>query len=1183
MIFEFLRFELSMQRRSALYWIVAAAMGLLAFAAASSDAVTIGGAVGNVLRNSPLVTINWLAILSLLGMFVIVMFIATPLLRDAEIGSSEMLFSKPFQQRDLVIGRFVAGIIMSMGIYTICAIAIFVATFMPWLDSARLGPMRLDAYVWALLVYSLPNTLLIGGILAALAVRFRSVMAVYIGVLAVLVGFIVASTFLRELDTEWIVALSDPFGIRALRTVTRYWTAAERNADLPTLIGYLGANRLLWMGVAVGLLTYAVRAFDPFAKRSLAGKQNVEAAPVSAPKRLQQVLPKPSFGAASTWAAFWSGMKLHTRWVVFGVPFIVMLLFALINFYAAARGVSDLYGTTVYPVSYLMVDAIQGGMQWLLVIIVTFYAGELIWRERSAKMHEIVDASPIGNLLPLMAKTSALVAVIVIFGLASILTAMVYQLIKGYTLLEPGVYLSGVAINSLFYLTLGLFAIAIQVITGNKFLGYGIVLAALMGQIALGALNLNHNLYQLGGAPPSTYSDMNRWGPFLTATLSFSAYWLAFCGALLALAAAYLTRGVAGSFAQRTRLALTRLKGPLGIGFAVSAAAFVGIGGFIFYNTNVLNTYLASDTQLDQQAAYEREYKKLSALKQPRITKVYADVDISPKLGRALIRGRYTLVNQSGAPINTLVVQMNPDAKLNSLTLPAHTVRKLDKDANLRIIDLAQPLAVDESIEIRFESELGQQGFRNGRQQTEVVENGTFFNNRSAFPSFGYQPRFEIDDRNERRKRDLGEPRRMPPLEDEAARANTYIGNDADWIDFETVVSTDEDQIALSPGYLKREWVKDGRRYFHYKMDAPMLAFFAYLSARWEVTRGEWNGLPIEVYHDPKHGKNVQRMIESTRDSLDYFSKNFSKYQHRQVRIIEFPRYASFAQSFANTIPYSESIGFIADLRDPASIDYVYYVTAHEVAHQWWAHQVIGADVQGSTMMSESLAQYSALMVMEKKYGPNMMRKFLRYELDTYLLGRGTELLQELPLYRVENQPYVHYRKGALVFYRLKDEIGETALNAALAEYIKNVAFQRAPFTTSRELIALIRQHAPPEKQQLITDLFEKITLYDNRVESASVEKRADGKFDVTLKLKAGKMYVDGKGVEAEAGIDDDIDVGIFSGEGEKQKVLYLKKHRINSANPQFTLTVAEQPSEVGFDPYNKLIDRVSRDNRKKL
>ena len=166
-------------------------------------------------------------------------------------------------------------------------------------------------------------------------------------------------------------------------------------------------------------------------------------------------------------------------------------------------------------------------------------------------------------------------------------------------------------------------------------------------------------------------------------------------------------------------------------------------------------------------------------------------------------------------------------------------------------------------------------------------------------------------------------------------------------------------------------------------------------------------------------------MISATQKSLDYYTAQFTPYQHKQVRILEFPNYASFAQSFANTIPFSESIGFIADLRDKEDIDYVFYVTAHEMAHQWWGHQVTAANVQGSSMLIESLSQYSALMVMEKEYGRGKMRRFLRYELDRYLSSRGGEKIEELPLMRVENQQYIHYRKGSLVFYRLRDEIGD--------------------------------------------------------------------------------------------------------------------------------------------------------------
>jgi aminopeptidase N len=189
---------------------------------------------------------------------------------------------------------------------------------------------------------------------------------------------------------------------------------------------------------------------------------------------------------------------------------------------------------------------------------------------------------------------------------------------------------------------------------------------------------------------------------------------------------------------------------------------------------------------------------------------------------------------------------------------------------------------------------------------------------------------------------------------------------------------------------LVREWNDNGRRYFEYRTLGKVLDFFSILSARYQVKR--WNDVDLKIYYTPGHEYNLAEMMTGMKAALDYCTKNFSPYQNKTLRIVEFPRYASFAQSFPASIPYSEAIGFIARV-DPSrdeDVDYP-YVTAHEVAHQWWAHQVIGGNVQGATMLSESLAQYMAMMVIKQRVGPDQMRKFLKYEMDRYLNGRALE------------------------------------------------------------------------------------------------------------------------------------------------------------------------------------------------
>jgi aminopeptidase N len=426
----------------------------------------------------------------------------------------------------------------------------------------------------------------------------------------------------------------------------------------------------------------------------------------------------------------------------------------------------------------------------------------------------------------------------------------------------------------------------------------------------------------------------------------------------------------------------------------------------------------------------------------------------------------------------------------------------------------------------------------------------------------------------------------MAKVEDVLGRRNNYLSNDADWINFETVVSTSSDQIAIAPGYLQKEWTKGNRRYFHYRMDAPILHFYAYLSGRYEVLRDKWRDVNIEIYYHKPHTYNLARMVDSIKKSLDYCSKNFGPYQYRQVRIIEFPRYAQFAQSLPNTIPYSESIGFIAKLEesDDESIDYPFYVTAHEVAHQWWAHQVIGGNVQGSTLMSEAFSQYSALMIMEKEFGRERMRRFLKYELDSYLSGRGGELVEENPLYRVEDQSYIYYHKGSIVMYALRDYIGENAVNRALSKYLSSYKFQQPPYTNSLEFLQVLRSETPPNQHSLLDDLFCSITLFENRTENVTSRKRPDGKYVVTLQAKAKKLRASDKGTETEIPINDWIDIGIFNKQEDKgkseQKVLYLKKHPITSNNVNLEIIVDDKPTHAGIDPLNKLIDRNSDDNQ---
>lgn len=1194
MLFEIFRFELRQQLKAPLFWIIAVVFGALAFTLASTDAVIVGGSSGNVLRNAPMVIVRLLSVLTVLSMFLVTVFVAGAALRDFDQRTAELFFTTPMTRGAYLGGRFAAGYAASLAIMLVCALGIALGGSMPWIDAARLGPASWHGYAWAFGVMVVPDMLFIAALLFLLASSTRSLLATYIGVIVYFVLQGIVGQLTKDVNNHFVAAMLDPFGGRTLGVATRYWSAYQSNHELPALTGVLLFNRLLWVGVSLAMLGATFALFRPNREGLQLPRRK---------KRAEPPLLRPSTGAATLAlpkVQLADNLRAHllqlrtqfafdTLGVLRGVPFLIMLVLGLANLFGVLMLSGQIYGTATYPVTHQVLEGIRGSFQWLLYIIITFYAGELVWRERSQRSAEVTDAFPLPDWIPLIAKLGALLAVIVVFLLVGAVVGIGWQLGHGYTHIEPGLYLARLALDAIPFVLLAALALFLQVLANNKFLGYLLTILWFVCQIGFGLLHWEQNLYNYGNAPETPYSDMNGFGHFLKAALWFDFYWASCALVLLVLASLFWVRGTGQAWRERVREARARLHAPAKLALAFGLVAFVASGAWIYYNTNVLNHFQSSSDKLKQRADYEKKYAKYKDLPQPRITAVKADVDIHPYQRKLEIRGHYTLVNKHDASIDELHVNYTDGFRLKSLQFAPHDTASEDKDLGYTIYRLKTPLAPGASMSFDFDLEYAPKGFTNSPEGNFLAYNGTFFNN-TVMPQFGYQTQAQITDRNDRRKYGLsGEVPRMPKLGDEKARANTYLSNDADWISFDTTVSTAADQIAVAPGYLQKEWVTNGRHYFHYTMtqdgmDQPMLPFFSYLSARYAVKHETWKGVDISVYYNPAHVWNVDRMIQGSKDALDYYDANFTPYQFRQLRILEFPNYASFAQSFANTIPFSESIGFIADLRDKSKIDYVYYVTAHEVAHQWWAHRVIGANMQGSTMLSESLSQYSALMVMKQKYGAGQMHKFLKYELDGYLAGRATEKLVEEPLAKVENQQYIHYRKGSLVFYALQDYLGEGKLDAMLKQFLLDKGFQQPPYTTSQEFMEALGKAVDPKWRPLLDDLFWKITLFDNRITEATAKKLPDGKYEVTMNVHAGKIYVDGTGKETRATPDIPITVGVFAapkGDGKDGEPLYLEKRLLPDGDSTVTVIVDGKPALAGVDPYNELIDKVSTDNRR--
>jgi ABC-2 type transport system permease protein len=220
-----------------------------------------------------------------------------------------------------------------------------------------------------------------------------------------------------------------------------------------------------------------------------------------------------------------------------------------------------------------------------------------------------------------------------------------------------------------------------------------------------------------------------------------------------------------------------------------------------------------------------------------------------------------------------------------------------------------------DSMEIAMTMKYAAEGIENEISVTSIVDNGSFFNS-DILPQIGYQPAYEMSDKNDRKEYGLPVRARMPRLSDDPSkRMNTYLNNNSDWVHVRSVFGTAGDQIGIAPGSLRKQWKENGRNYFQYELDHPSMNFYSFMSARYTVKKRVHKGINLEVYYDARHAYNVDKMLMSMEKSIDYYSTHFGPYRHKQARIIEFPRYAGFAQAFPGTMPYSESIGFVAILR----------------------------------------------------------------------------------------------------------------------------------------------------------------------------------------------------------------------------------------------------------------------------
>ncbi len=1156
-------------------------------------------------RNAPIVIARTMGIISALFMMVSSMIMGVSILRDFDHKMESLMFVNPIKKRDYLLGRFLGSFVILIFIFLSVPLGMAVGEQMPWVEATQLLPFDASYYVQPFLFLVLPTLFYGGAIFFITGALSRKLIVVYTQGFFFLVIYLLSISLAVRAEDLTLTALLEPFTFQSIRITTQGWTNIDRNSLLVPFEGILLYNRLIWIGVGILALVVGNHLFKfsviqgKASKRQLNSKQNSKSATTDLSN-----INIPSFSIQHSFGSSVRQLLRHTMFnfksILKEVPFWTIVLCGAGILIISSINVGLTYGVESYPKTYLIVgDMIENTIIFFLAIVI-FYSGELIWKERDAKINDIADALPMSDFINLAGKFIGLILTYVVLMLVLMITGISFQALSGYYQFELDVYFSGLFIEIFPFLVLLTFvAFFFQSIVNHKFLGHlAVVFFVVTSTLLMRILGVDHGLLSFGGSLLQSYSDMNGYGHFLTPYVWFKIYWILFSILLFIVAVVFSPRGRENQFMKRWKAIKHRFNQPLRNGSIAILTLFSLSGCYIFYNTNVLNEYSSYGEQQQQRANYEHELKQFQHVHQPKIVDVNLSVELFPSDLEFEVEGYYILANTHSSPVTEVHIQKVPN---NSVTLDYLTFKggsTIDSTYDwysYYIHKLKTPLLPGDSIKMSFKQNFRTKGFTKS-SSTRIVHNGTFFDN-FYFPTIGYNEDIELSEKGARSEHNLGPKPKKRLINDKYGLQEGRSDGDGEEINFEMIIGTEKDQTAIAPGYLQREWKENERSYFHYKMDKPMSNFYSIVSARYKSEMDHWvsssgDSVRLEIYYQKGHEYNLDRMMKGMKSSLDYMSKNFSSYQYQQMRILEVPVYASRAQSFPNTVPFSENLGFIMNIDDEKDVDMAFYVIAHELAHQWWGHQVNPANVQGNLMINESLAQYAALMTLKYEYGDDKVLQMLKSERKKYFKGRNREQTKEMPLNLVESgQEYIYYSKGLINFYALQDFISEDSVNVALQRFIRDwdsfnghIKKQTVNYATTIDLISYFRAVTPDSLQNVISDLFETITTYENEVREVTYHENISGEYVVNIKADFKKYQMDSKGIDQPIILGDWIEIGVYvEDENGKEVLAYCKQHYVSESMEEFQIEVDEAPVKVEIDPKYKLLDRDSRNNIRRV
>lgn len=1211
MLRNLLGFEFKLHTRQIGFWVAFIVMLAFGLLFSSHEDFAIGVAGGERVKvNGAIPIAITISAFSLLSIFFAAVFVVTGVMRDDTHKAVEVIHATPVPTQTMLLTRMMGVWMATILSLSGLVIGTMLGPFMLWGDPATFKAFNAVHYIQPFFLFIVINALIVSGIYTAIAVVTRNRAIVYVSAVGLLILYLIGGIVAGERPDDWVAALVDPFGTTSLAVETQFWPAAEQNNNMAPMTGWVGLNRLVYGLVGIGLfgLAFLLSTRGIVIRKT---KRRADDTPAVIPNKVTPVTPK--LGGAFSLSAFWTRLKFEYLSTIRSTAFIILIAVALTFFVISLLVAIFMGASTTLPTSNFMTQVALGSLLFPMLIIMVFFGSDIMWRDRTANMHQILDATPVRDVSLLFAKWGALALLLLTLIVGMLIAGMIGQLFAGWGVVPvvPTTFLAiGLVSFYVGFFFQGMLVMFIQNFMPGRIVGMLVSAGVLAGLIFfVGQLPFYHPMMNFGSVGAGAYSEMAGFSN----TKGFAwelAYWMGLILILGALSIWVWRRGTQVGLIDRLTSMRSRMSlSSLGMA-TLGVALFAGFGyiGLQSYNDD---NYMNSDQREQRAADFERLVADIWEDPEPRITDVKVQADFFPSSRTATFEGSYVIDNPWSEPITRTV--LTPGVGPDNLTA-------LDIDGAERVTgeDLADTLLDDHGIiMVEFDPPLQPGEIRNMSFATKfnaptltsgsaIANNGTFVNNTAALVTFGNMDGRFIGNPDTRRKYDLGERVEWPERDDPDARRKhllTAFSGFADYVDFEANVCTEEGQIPVAPGKFRGETIENGRTCRQYRSINPILNFFSFLSAEYEVRKEVWEGngqtVDLEIYYHPAHDFNIDIMFAAMKTSMDTYTEVFSPYQYAQLRIMEFP-YASFAQAFAGTVPFSENIGFVqdpGDAEDPENVDFASYVTMHEIGHQWFAHQVIGAYAKGSNLLSEGLTENATMLAYERHFDFAKARRVVEERVAIqYLTSRTFERDDEPVLAEAENQGYLNYQKTSWVMWGMRGLMGNEPVQTAVRRFLTEYhASNGAPYPTTLELIDLFKEEIDPEHHALIDDYWNKITFWDlgYQDETEITVTPVGNRFEVSIPLTLDKKYAseeDGEETSVSeidgAELNELVQIGFYT-EDPKDTLgsnpMALETIRISEAERTVTVTLDERPTHVVLDPHRYLIERNVNDNSRNI